>query len=198
MNTFTFSGKIDTEVVARKHPVNKKDYSKFFIQVDTFCRLECHVFGDVGYDLFTYGRPGDRIEGIAKLFSSKTGTYIQILNFNFVDKNLDELKKVKISDDIINALKERLHVDVAVNHLFCACNPSLSEKDIEDLANNIVMCMLSTKSEKAQQNIRLIDFHKFKSILTYFIDGNSKEGYHVREMYNPQRYIDVLLENEKV
>ena len=160
MNTFTFSGKINSEILIRKHPVTKGDYAKFYIEVDDCCRLEVHAFGDPGYDLFKFGQTGDRIEGVAKLFCSKIGTHIQLVNFNFIDKDLNMLKQVKTSDVVLKALKERLRFDRIVNNLHCVFQRSLSESDVEELVNNVLICIVSSNDPKVQENAAVVNYDK--------------------------------------
>ena len=198
MNTFTFSGKIDSEILIRKHPVTKGDYAKFYIEVDDCCRLEVHAFGDPGYDLFKFGQIGDRIEGVAKLFCSKIGTHIQIVNFNFIDKDLNKLKQVKTSDVVLKALKERLKFDRIVNNLHCVFQRSLSESDVEELVNNVLICIVSSKDPKVQENAAVVNYDNITKWINYLVDGNQTEGYSIRHMYNLQKYVESCIKNETV
>ena len=198
MNTFTFSGKIDSEILIRKHPVTKGDYAKFYIEVDDCCRLKAHAFGDPGYDLFKFGQTGDRIEGVAKLFCSKIGTHIQIVNFNFMDKDLSKLKQVKTSDVVLKALKERLKFDRIVNNLHCVFARSLSESDVEELVNNVMICIVSSKDPKVQENAAVVNYDNLMKWVNYLVDGNQIDGYSIRKMYNLQKYVDSCIKNETV
>lgn len=198
MNTFTFSGKIDTEILIRKHPVTKGDYAKFYIEVDDCCRIEVHAFGDPGYDLFKFGQIGDRIEGVAKLFCSRIGTHIQIVNFNFIDKDLNKLKQVKTSDVVLKALKERLRFDRIVNNLHCVFQRSLSESDVEELVNNVLICIVSSNDPKVQENAAVINYDNITKWINYLVDGNQMDGYSIRHMYNLQKYVESCVKNETV
>lgn len=198
MNTFTFSGKIDTEILIRKHPVTKGDYAKFYIEVDDCCRLEVHAFGDPGYDIFKFGQTGDRIEGVAKLFCSKIGTHIQIVNFNFIDKDLNKLKQVNTSDVVLKALKERLRFDRIVNNLHCVFQRSLSESDVEELVNNVLICIVSSNDPKVQENAAVVNYDNITKWINYLVDGNQTEGYSIRHMYNLQKYVESCVKNETV
>lgn len=198
MNTFTFSGKIDTEILIRKHPFTKGDYAKFYIEVDDCCRLEVHAFGDPGYDLFKFGQIGDRIEGVAKLFCSKIGTHIQIVNFNFIDKDLNKLKQVKTSDIVLKALKERLKFDRIVNNLHCVFGRSLSESDVEELVNNVLICIVSSNDPKVQENAAVVNYDNITKWINYLVDGNQIDGYSIRHMYNLQKYVESCIKNETV
>lgn len=198
MNTFTFSGKIDSEILIRKHPVTKGDYAKFYIEVDDCCRLEVHAFGDPGYDIFKFGQTGDRIEGVAKLFCSRIGTHIQIVNFNFIDKDLNKLKQVKTSDVVLKALKERLKFDRIVNNLHCVFARSLSESDVEELVNNVMICIVSSKDPKVQENAAVVNYDNLMKWVNYLVDGNQIDGYSIRKMYNLQKYVDSCIKNETV
>ena len=198
MNTFTFSGKIDTEILIRKHPVTKGDYAKFYIEVDDCCRLEVHAFGDPGYDIFKFGQTGDRIEGVAKLFCSRIGTHIQIVNFNFIDKDLNKLKQVKTSDVVLKALKERLKFDRIVNNLHCVFARSLSESDVEELVNNVLICIVSSNDPKVQENAAVVNYDNITKWINYLVDGNQIDGYSIRHMYNLQKYVESCVKNETV
>ena len=198
MNTFTFSGKIDSEILIRKHTVTKGDYAKFYIEVDDCCRLEVHAFGDPGYDLFKFGQIGDRIEGVAKLFCSRIGTHIQIVNFNFIDKDLNKLKQVKTSDVVLKALKERLKFDRIVNNLHCVFARSLSESDVEELVNNVLICIVSSKDPKVQENAAVVNYDNITKWINYLVDGNQIDGYSIRHMYNLQKYVESCVKNETV
>lgn len=198
MNTFTFSGKIDSEILIRKHPVTKGDYAKFYIEVDDCCRLEVHAFGDPGYDIFKFGQIGDRIEGVAKLFCSKIGTHIQLVNFNFIDKDLNKLKQVKTSDVLLKALKERLRFDRIVNNLHCVFQRSLSESDVEELVNNVLICIVSSNDPKVQENAAVINYDNITKWINYLVDGNQTDGYSIRHMYNLQKYVESCIKNETI
>lgn len=198
MNTFTFSGKIDSEILIRKHPVTKGDYAKFYIEVDDCCRLEVHAFGDPGYDIFKFGQTGDRIEGVAKLFCSRIGTHIQIVNFNFIDKDLNKLKQVKTSDVVLKALKERLRFDRIVNNLHCVFGCSLSESDVEELVNNVLICIISSNDPKVQENAAVVNYDNITKWINYLVDGNQIDGYSIRHMYNLQKYVESCVKNETV
>lgn len=198
MNTFTFSGKIDSEIRIRKHPVTKGDYAKFDVEVDDCCRLEVHAFGDPGYDIFKFGQTGDRIEGVAKLFCSKIGTHIQIVNFNFIDKDLNKLKQVKTSDVVLKALKERLKFDRIVNNLHCVFARSLSESDVEELVNNVLICIVSSNDPKVQENAAVVNYDNITKWINYLVDGNQIDGYSIRHMYNLQKYVESCVKNETV
>lgn len=198
MNTFTFSGKIDTEILIRKHPVTKGDYAKFYIEVDDCCRLEVHAFGDPGYDIFKFGQIGDRIEGVAKLFCSKIGTHIQIVNFNFIDKDLNKLKQVKISEVVIKALKERLNFERIVNNLYCVYQSSLSKSDLEELVEAVLLSILSINDPKIQENAAAVNYDNVMQWVGYMIGGNPKDGYFVRKMYNLDKYVESCVKNAKV
>lgn len=198
MNTFTFSGKIDSEILIRKHPGTKGDYAKFYIEVDDCCRLEVHAFGDPGYDIFKFGQTGDRIEGVAKLFCSRIGTHIQIVNFNFIDKDLNKLKQVKTSDVVLKALKERLRFDRIVNNLHCVFQRSLSESDVEELVNNVLICIVSSNDPKVQENAAVVNYDNITKWINYLVDGNQTEGYSIRHMYNLQKYVESCVKNETV
>lgn len=198
MNTFTFSGKIDTEILIRKHPVTKGDYAKFYIEVDDCCRLEVHAFGDPGYDIFKFGQIGDRIEGVAKLFCSKIGTHIQLVNFNFIDKDLNKLKQVKTSDVVLKALKERLKFDRIVNNLHCVFARSLSESDVEELVNNVLICIVSSNDPKVQENAAVVNYDNITKWINYLVDGNQIDGYSIRHMYNLQKYVESCIKNETI
>lgn len=198
MNTFTFSGKIDTEILIRKHPVTKGDYAKFYIEVDDCCRLEVHAFGDPGYDIFKFGQIGDRIEGVAKLFCSKIGTHIQIVNFNFIDKDLNKLKQVKISEVVIKALKERLNFERIVNNLYCVYQSSLSKSDLEELVEAFLLSILSINDPKIQENAAAVNYDNVMQWVGYMIGGNPKDGYFVRKMYNLDKYVESCVKNAKV
>ncbi len=198
MNTFTFSGKIDTEILIRKHPVTKGDYAKFYIEVDDCCRIEVHAFGDPGYDIFKFGQTGDRIEGVAKLFCSRTGTHIQIVNFNFIDKDLNKLKQVNTSDVVLKALKERLRFDRIVNNLHCVFQRSLSESDIEELVNNVLICIVSSNDPKVQENAAVVNYDNITKWINYLVDGNQIDGYSIRHMYNLQKYVESCIKNETI
>ena len=198
MNTFTFSGKIDSEIRIRKHPVTKGDYAKFYIEVDDCCRLEVHAFGDPGYDLFKFGQIGDRIEGVAKLFCSKIGTRIQIVNFNFIDKDLNKLKQVKISEVVIKALKERLNFERIVNNLYCVYQSSLSKSDLEELVEAVLLSILSINDPKIQENAAAVNYDNVMQWVGYMIGGNPKDGYFVRKMYNLDKYVESCVKNAKV
>ena len=198
MNTFTFSGKIDTEILIRKHPVTKGDYAKFYIEVDDCCRLEVHAFGDPGYDIFKFGQTGDRIEGVAKLFCSKIGMHIQIVNFNFIDKDLNKLKQVKTSDVVLKALKEKLRFDRIVNNLHCVFQRSLSESDVEELVNNVLICIVSSNDPKVQENAAVINYDNITKWINYLVDGNQIDGYSIRHMYNLQKYVESCIKNETI
>ena len=196
MNTFTFSGKIDTEILIRKHPFTKGDYAKFYIEVDDCCRIEVHAFGDPGYDIFKFGQTGDRIEGVAKLFCSRIGTHIQIVNFNFIDKDLNKLKQVNTSDVVLKALKERLRFDRIVNNLHCVFQRSLSESDIEELVNNVLICIVSSNDPKVQENAAVVNYDNITKWINYLVDGNQIDGYSIRHMYNLQKYVESCIKNE--
>lgn len=198
MNNFTFSGKIDSEILIRKHPVTKGDYAKFDVEVDDCCRLEVHAFGDPGYDLFKFGQTGDRIEGVAKLFCSRIGTHIQLVNFNFIDKDLNKLKQVKTSDVVLKALKERLRFDRIVNNLHCVFQRSLSESDVEELVNNVLICIISSNDPKVQENAAVINYDNITKWINYLVDGNQIDGYSIRHMYNLQKYVESCVKNETV
>lgn len=198
MNTFTFSGKIDSEILIRKHPVTKGDYAKFYIEVDDCCRIEVHAFGDLGYDIFKFGQIGDRIEGVAKLFCSKIGTHIQLVNFNFIDKDLNKLKQVKTSDVVLKALKERLRFDRIVNNLHCVFQRSLSESDVEELVNNVLICIVSSNDPKVQENAAVINYDNITKWINYLVDGNQIDGYSIRHMYNLQKYVESCIKNETI
>lgn len=199
MNTFTFSGKIDSEIRIRKHPVHEvSDYAKFDVEVDNFCRLECRAFGDPGYDLFRFGQIGDRIEGVAKLFCSNIGTHIQIINFNFVDKDLNELKQVKISDVVKKALKERLNFERIVKNLYCVYQGSLSKGDLEELVENVLISILSINDPKIQENAAAVNYDNVMQWIGYMIGGNAKDGYFIRKMYNLNKYVESCVKNAKV
>lgn len=198
MNTFTFSGKIDSEIRIRKHPVTKGDYAKFDVEVDDCCRLEVHAFGDPGYDLFKFGQIGDRIEGVAKLFCSKIGTHIQIVNFNFIDKDLNKLKQVKISEVVIKALKERLNFERIVNNLYCVYQSSLSKSDLEELVEAVLLSILSINDPKIQENAAAVNYDNVMQWVGYMIGGNPKDGYFVRKMYNLDKYVESCVKNAKV
>lgn len=198
MNTFTFSGKIDSEILIRKHPVTKGDYAKFYIEVDDCCRLEVHAFGDPGFDLFKFGQIGDRIEGVAKLFCSKIGTHIQIVNFNFIDKDLNKLKQVKTSDVVLKALKEKLRFDRIVNNLHCVFQRSLSESDVEELVNNVLICIVSSNDPKVQENAAVVNYDNITKWINYLVDGNQIDGYSIRHMYNLQKYVESCIKNETI
>ena len=198
MNTFTFSGKIDTEILIRKHPVTKGDYAKFDVEVDDCCRLEVHAFGDPGFDLFKFGQIGDRIEGVAKLFCSKIGTHIQIVNFNFIDKDLNKLKQVKISEVVIKALKERLNFERIVNNLYCVYQSSLSKSDLEELVEAVLLSILSINDPKIQENAAAVNYDNVMQWVGYMIGGNPKDGYFVRKMYNLDKYVESCVKNAKV
>lgn len=198
MNTFTFSGKIDSEIRIRKHPVTKGDYAKFDVEVDDFCRLEVRAFGDPGYDLFKFGQIGDRIEGVAKLFCSKIGTHIQIVSFNFIDKDLNKLKQVKISEVVIKALKERLNFERIVNNLYCVYQSSLSKSDLEELVEAVLLSILSINDPKIQENAAAVNYDNVMQWVGYMIGGNPKDGYFVRKMYNLDKYVESCVKNAKV
>lgn len=191
MNTFTFSGKLTTNVRVRKNVVSGDDYANFRVYIDDHCEIECKAFATVGLDFAKFAEAGDRIEGVAKLMCTERYTWLQIIQASFLDKDICAISKEKIPETVVRALKERIHFSTIVNRQLTVYNGSIKASEIEELTDTVVRLIVACDNPKARENASdKITFDSVLALMFNLYEGNAKNGYAKRHITSLPKYVE--------
>ncbi len=194
MNTFTFSGKIDSAVLARKNVVTNSEYSEFSLFIDDRCVISCRAYGEPGATLFFNAKTGDRIEGVGRICATPFMTWIEIINVNFVDKKIEAHKP---SEKVIEAFKVQIDYDNILDNIYNFVKKSYSKEEINKLLSSIVLAIVSTTDAAAQENSKSINSNNFEYFCSQFFVYDAKNGFELRKVFDLQKYVNAWMKNVK-
>lgn len=194
MNTFTFSGKIDSDIKVKMNAGVNKEYADFTLFVDDRCSIGCRSYGEPGSTLFFHGYKGDRIEGVARLCSTPIKTWLEILNVNFVDKKIEAKKP---SEKIIEAFKVHVKFDIVLDCIYNYVKPSFKKEEIKNFMQSVVLAIVSTDDVAAMENAKSINETNFQHFCGQFFVGDMNNGFTMRKVFDLQKYVNKWMKNVK-
>ncbi len=194
MNTFTFSGKINSDVRVRKNVATNSEYSEFSIRIDDRCVISCCAYGEPGSTLLYNGHNGDRIEGVARLCATPIKTWLEILNVNFVDKKIESKKP---SEKIVEAFKVQIEFDNVLDCIYDYVKQSFKKEDVKNLMQSVVLAIVSTDDVAAMENAKAINSTNFQYFCGQFFVGDRESGFTMRKVFDLQKYVNKWMKNVK-